>query len=42
LMSRSEFYSLINYYGYEEEDRRVDSIARGLLERVKRSAGLKI
>lgn len=44
LMSRGEFYSLINYYSYEEEDRKVDSVARELLERSrgKRSGGLRI
>ncbi len=36
LMSRKEFYELINYYSYEEEDRRIDSIARRVFERVGR------
>ncbi len=33
LMSRSDFYGLINYHSYEEEDRRIDAIARRIIER---------
>jgi len=35
LMPRAEFYSLIDYYRYEEEDRKVDSKARNIVSRAK-------
>lgn len=34
LMKRSEFYDLINYYGYEERDQQIDRVAKELLERL--------
>jgi methylisocitrate lyase len=36
LMTRTEFYNLINYYRYEEEDKRIDAKAKELIGRVLR------
>ncbi|MEM4971775.1 MAG: methylisocitrate lyase [Sulfolobales archaeon] len=41
LMSRAEFYSLIDYYRYEEEDKRVDAKAREIVKRSKSQMRLK-
>lgn len=38
LMTRAEFYNLIDYYRYEEEDKRVDTKAREIVKRVKPSS----
>jgi methylisocitrate lyase len=38
LMTRAEFYNLIDYYRYEEEDKKVDTKAREIVKRVKTSS----
>jgi methylisocitrate lyase len=38
LMTRAEFYNLIDYYKYEEEDKKVDTKAREIVKRVKTSS----